>query len=173
MNPRLLQLQGLRDELLSTLYTVMQSGTKISDAQKGLIAEQLTWLTDSIEELETQTEQEEEQPHEPPPPNIPNAPPELTPAPYASSNINALKYDPENQSLFIKYQDKYPSTNGPIYQYSGVPSYIFDVIRRGAVAPKGSGGNQWHHFEKGITPSHGASVDALLKKGGFEYARIS
>ena len=95
------------------------------------------------------------------------------PAPFESSNINAMRYDPEKQEAYIKFQGKFPSQNGPVYKYSGVPPYIFDVIQRGSVAPKTSGKNAWHRWERGVTPSHGASVSALLKAGGFNYQRLT
>lgn len=96
----------------------------------------------------------------------------LQPAPYPSSNINAFKYDPKNSKLFVKFQDKFPFNNGPVYVYDGVPAYIVDVFSRGAVAPKTSGKNKWHKWQKGITPSLGAAMHALIKSGAFPYSRI-
>lgn len=104
---------------------------------------------------------------------IPSPTPDLPEAPFPSSNIRAFKYDPKTQRLFVKFQDKYPSTNGPVYSYDGVPPFIIDVFSRGAVAPKTSGGNRWHKWKKGITPSLGASMYSLIKNGGYAYARIS
>lgn len=111
---------------------------------------------------------------EPQPQGAPPAPtPPLQNAPHASAQVNAFKYDPKSQDLFIKYQDKYPGQNGPVYKYSGIPKFIYDVFSRGAVPPKTSGRNDWHEWKEGITPSLGAAVNALIKAGGFQYQRIS
>ena len=99
--------------------------------------------------------------------------PKLQQAPHESSNINAFRYNPENQQLFVKFQGKYPQQNGPVYKYEGVPDFIFNVFSRGAVAPKTSGSNQWHTWRKGVTPSHGAAMAALIKNGGYPYQRMS
>lgn len=99
--------------------------------------------------------------------------PELDAAPHPSSNINAFRYDPQSKKLFVKFQDKYPNTNGPVYQYEGVPQFIFDVFSRGAVAPKTSGKNAWHRWRKGKTPSLGAAMYALVKQGGYPYQKVA
>lgn len=98
--------------------------------------------------------------------------PPLQPAPYPSSNINAFKYEPKKGRLFVKFQDKFPQTNGPVYVYEGVPAYIVNVFARGAVAPKTSGKNKWHSWRKGVTPSLGAAMFALIKSGAFPYSRV-
>jgi len=107
-----------------------------------------------------------------PPPKVGNIPP-LQQAPHESSNINAFRYDPESQRLFVKFQGKYPQQNGPVYKYEGVPDFIFNVFSRGAVGPKTSGSNAWHTWKKGSTPSHGAAMAALIKNGGYQYTRMS
>ena len=99
--------------------------------------------------------------------------PELQAAPHESSNINAFRYDPKTEKLFVKFQGKYPSQNGPVYSYEGVPRFIFDVFKRGAVGPKTSGSNAWHTWKKGVTPSHGAAMNALIKQAGYPYQRIT
>lgn len=97
----------------------------------------------------------------------------IPPAPYPSSNINGFQYDPESKQLLVKFQGKYPQQNGPVYKYEGVPDFIFNVFSRGAVAPKTSGRNAWHTWKKGVTPSHGAAMAALIKNGGYQYQRMS
>lgn len=100
-------------------------------------------------------------------------PEDLENAPYPSSNIHAFRYNPDNGQLFVKFQGKYPQNNGPVYSYQNVPPFIFDVFSRGAVAPKTSGSNKWHTWKKGVTPSLGASMHALIKAGGYPYKRLS
>jgi guanyl-specific ribonuclease Sa len=42
--------------------------------------------------------------------------------PVSSSNISAIGYDEENQTLEVEF------TNGAVYQYSGVPSGEYEGI---------------------------------------------
>jgi hypothetical protein len=97
----------------------------------------------------------------------------LQPSPYPSSNINAFQYDPKTQRLLVKFMGKDVADGGPIYSYEGVPSFIFDVLKRGSVGPKTSGKNRWHTWKKGVTPSHGAAMYALIKQGGFPYKQVA
>ena len=94
-------------------------------------------------------------------------------APYPSSNIFGFNYNPEDKKLMIKFMGKDIADGGPVYSYDGVPPYMFDIIKRGAVAPKTSGKNKYHEWYKGKTPSHGASVYALIKQGGFPYQQVA
>lgn len=125
---------------------------------------------EEIESIEQEITQPEQPPQEPPPPSEPI--PELEPTEHPSSNINAFRYDPKNQQLYVKFQDKYPAQNGPIYKYEQVPKYIFNILAKGSVVPKTSGKNRWHRWRKGIAPSHGASMAALIKAGQFPYQRV-
>jgi len=165
MNPEIERLENILDDLISSAQRVLQIQGSLTDEYQNLIADQISWLTNRIEEL-----YEEQSPADSLPPN---QPPEVPHAEHASSNINGFQYDPETQNLVVKFQDKYPGQNGPIYSYQGVPPYIYDVFRRGAVAPKTSGKNAWHTWKEGVTPSHGAAMYALIKQGGFPYQRIS
>jgi hypothetical protein len=165
MNPEIERLEDILDDLINSAQRVLQGGWSLSDEYKQLIADEITWLTNRIQEL-----YHEESPADALPPS---APPEVLSAEYPSSNINGFQYDPKTQNLVVKFQDKYPGQNGPIYSYEGVPSYIYDVFRRGAIAPKTSGKNSWHTWKKGVTPSHGAAMYALIKQGGFNYQRVS
>jgi hypothetical protein len=160
----LTQLQQLLDELLKGIQDVLMSGEILTDEFQGILAQELEYLTSRIDELRN------ESPADGLPPT---QPPEVEPSPNASSNINGFQYDPETQNLLVKFQDKYPGQNGPIYSYQGVPPYIYDVFRRGAVAPKTSGRNAWHRWKEGVTPSHGAAMYALIKQGNFPYQRVS
>jgi len=159
MNPE--ELEELLGELLRGVQDVLQSGEILSDEFQGMLAQTLTALTDRIDELRAG--------------GAPQAPedPDVNPAPYPSSNINGFRYDPASGRLFVKFQGKYPQQNGPVYSYDNVPPFIFDVFRRGAVAPRTSGRNAWHRWREGITPSLGASMHALIKLGGYNYHRLS
>jgi len=97
---------------------------------------------------------------------------EIPEAPYPSSNIAGFKYDPKNKRMFVQFLDKYPNRNGPKYVYENVDPFIYDVIKKGAVAPKTSGSNKYHTWYKDISPSLGASVYHLLKMGNYRYQRI-
>lgn len=92
---------------------------------------------------------------------------------YPSSNVNGLKYDPKSGQLLVQFHGPYPQAEGPIYSYKDVPPYVYDIIARGAVGPKTSGKNRYHEWIRGVTPSLGASVNALLKAGNFSYTRLS
>ncbi len=99
--------------------------------------------------------------------------PETPKAPYPSSNIFGFQYDPQAQKLLVKFMGKDTANAGPVYSYDGVPKFIFDVLRRGAVGPKTSGKNKWHTWKKGKMPSHGAAMAALIKEGGFNYRKVA
>jgi hypothetical protein len=153
------ELQELLAELMQVIQEVMASGEILSDEFQAQLAQTLELLYSRIEELERVT-------------GIPNPPP-LEPANHESAQINAYKYDPQNEDLYVKFQDKYPGQNGPIYRYEGVPENTYNLFARGAVAPKTTGKNAWHAWKKNIAPSLGASANALLKAGGFQYQRMS
>lgn len=104
-----------------------------------------------------------------------NGPPteKLPSAPYPSSNINSFKYDPKNEQLYVKFHGKDTADSGPTYSYQGVPEYIFDVFRRGAVGPKTSGSNKYHTWYRGVTPSLGAAMYALIKEGPYNYQKVA
>ncbi len=158
------QLQSLLDELLSTLQTVLSSGVQISDAQQGLIAEQLVWLTDRIEQLS-----------EPIAPITPAQPPEKMrmARPMPSSNIHSFGYDDKTGKLLVKFQGDYPNQNGPVYGYAGVPKQVFEMFRQGAIPAKTKGKNDWGEWWVGKQPSLGASMSALIKNGGYQYQRLT
>lgn len=186
------KIEDIKNALREVVQMLVQSGQPLSEDMKLKLAQVMEHAAERIQQLrqseaegteelppieEVESEQAEAaQSTEPaaPSPSVPTGGPvpPLEKAPHESSNVNALRFDPDKQQLFIKFQDKYPGQNGPVYSYQGVPPYIFDIIRRGAVAPKTSGSNAWHTWKEGVTPSHGASVNAILKAGGFQYQRI-
>jgi hypothetical protein len=162
MNPE--ELEELLAELVQAVTQVMQSGEELSDEFQGLLAETLNNLVTRIDELRNQQTNTGAQ--------APITPP-LEPGPYPSSNVNAFKYDPRNGTLFVKFHGKDSADSGPVYKYDGVPRNIYDVFSKGRVAPKTSGQNQYHRWIRGITPSLGASLYALIRNGGFPYQRMS
>jgi KTSC domain-containing protein len=166
--------EPLTDDLKTAITRAMEHAanriTQLRQEEQG--AETLPPI-EEVEEEQSEVSNQGQPPQPPPTPPTGGPIPPLEPAPFESSNINAMRYDPDKQEAYIKFQGKFPAQNGPVYKYSGVPAYIFDVIQRGSVAPKTSGANQWHRWKEGVTPSHGASVNALLKAGGFQYQRLS
>lgn len=158
MNPE--ELRELLLELVQAINLVMQSGEVLSDEFQGQLAETLSNLVSRIEQ--GRTPQEEAQPTPP-----------LQPGPYPSSNVNAFKYDPRTGTLFVKFHGKDSADSGPVYRYGGVPLNIYDVFSKGRVAPKTSGANRYHRWIRGVTPSLGASLYALIRNGGFPYQRVS
>jgi len=144
------------NEVLSILQRMLEKGEEVPDYVYQEIVR-------ALEESETQPIRGA----------LPEAPKEMPSAPYPSSNINGFKYDPESGKLFVQFHGPYPQASGSIYSYDDVPAYIFDIFARGAVGPKTSGQNQYHKWVKGVTPSHGAALNALLKKGNFAYQKLS
>ena len=177
---RIQLLQEALDELVSAIQSVLASGEQIPDDVMGMLGEEIEATLQEIEMLSQETENEETPPgpgpvEQPQNPSVPSggAVPPLEQAPHPSSNINAFRYDPASKKLFIKFQGKYPSQNGPVYSYEGVPANLFNLLRRGAVAPRTSGRNAWHRWREGVTPSHGAAAYALIREGGFPYQRLT
>jgi hypothetical protein len=163
MNPED-QINALKQALRDVVQAITDRGEPLSDQLKEMLAQVFQHVEKRI--LELREEQELT--------SATTAPtPQLTPGPFPSSNINSFKYDPKNGRLLVKFQGEYPQQNGPVYSYDKVPPFIFDVFRRGAVAPKTSGKNAWHSWKKGVTPSLGAAMHALVKLGGYSYQRVS
>ncbi len=182
------RIEEIKNALREMMQLVVIKGKPISDEEKIMLTRAMEYASQRITQLrQEQAEQEQLQqaeaeqaevaeqispPQQPPTPPIGGEIPELDPAPHESSNINAFKYDPKSKKLIVKFQGKFPSQNGPVYSYEGVPQNIFNVFRRGAVVPRTSGRNAWHRWQKGIAPSHGASMYALIREGGFPYQRL-
>jgi len=182
------EIQELMQQAQTLIAYISQNGATLNrETQQVLTAflqETNEFIVDYMEkmgELPPIEEIEQEQAQvanagSPPTPQVPptgGPVPEMDRAPHESSNINALKYDPKKQQLFIKFMGKDTANSGPVYSYQNVPQNIFDVILRGGVAPITSGRNRYHAWHRGITPSHGAAVSALIKKGGYPYQRMS
>lgn len=167
MNPQqeLAALEDLMNQLLMGLQEILASGEVLSDEFQGTIAEELNATLQRIQQLQSEMGDVDNMPPTPPTP-------ELEPGPFPSSNVNSFKYDPDSGQLFVKFHGAESVDSGPVYQYGGIPKYIYDVFSRGAVGPKTSGQNQYHRWIKGVTPSLGASLNALIKNGGFPYQRL-
>ncbi len=179
------EFQELLNELLHAIQQVIQSGEVLSDEFQGELAQTISLLMDRVAQQPAQPTPEPT-PETPPtqgttptggtgegqPPTGGSVPP-LERAPHESSNINAFRYLPEKKQLYIKFMGKDTADSGPIYSYSNVEKNVFDIIARGGVGPLTTGKNKYHAWHRGILPSHGASVNALLKKGNYPYQRIS
>lgn len=158
-------LEQLIDQLLAGIQEVLQSGETLSDEFQGMIAKELEITLSRIDQLKQQN------PVESLPPN--SSKPQLEPGPFPSSNVNSFKYNPDNQQLYVKFHGKDSADSGPIYRYQNIPKNIYDVFSQGRVAPRTSGKNRYHEWIKGVTPSLGASLYALIREGGFPYQRMS
>jgi hypothetical protein len=154
------QLEQLQDELLESLQTAFQQGRPLSDQLMGLIAGQLEWLTNRIEELKGNAVT--------PAPKIPD----LTQA-MPSSNVYGFAYDPDDKNLYVKFQGDTGIGEGPVYSYGGVPQGVFELFRDGAVQAKTKGQNKWGRWWVGKIPSIGAALHELIKEKGYPYQRVS
>jgi hypothetical protein len=161
------QIEEIKNSLRQIMQIISARGQPLSEEIKAFLARVLDHAANSIEELRQQIQAPTEAPIEAP--GVPN----LQPGPFPSSNVNSFKYDPQKQQLFVKFHGKDTADSGPTYSYVGIPEYIFDIFRRGAIAPKTSGGNKYHSWYRGVTPSLGASMSALIKKGNFPYQRVA
>lgn len=148
------------DEIIDLLQSLMQQAADLSDELSDEeMSKILKIFQDAIEAIGQ--------------PQVETPLPELEGAPHPSSNINAFQYDPKSGKLLVKFMGKDVANAGPTYAYEGVPPFIFDIFKRGAVGPKTSGSNKWHAWKKGVTPSHGAAMYALIKAGGFPYQKVA
>ena len=66
--------------------------------------------------------------------------------PVSSSNLRAVGYDPDSNSLEIEF------LNGGLYRYSGVPASV--------------------HAGLMSASSHGSYFDANIKKCGYPYTKL-
>lgn len=67
--------------------------------------------------------------------------------PVSSSNLAAVGYDAERQILEVEF------LNGSIYQYLNVPLHIYEQLMNAS--------------------SHGEYFNRYIRKGGYQYKRIS
>lgn len=149
----------------SIIAFLEQDGSRLNVESQRALGELLQNVLQVIQEVPPQGAESLTQPISPAPP--------LEPGPYPSSNVNAFKYDPRDGTLFVKFHGKESANSGPVYKYSGVPRNVYDVFSKGRVAPKTSGQNRYHRWIRGVTPSLGASLYALIRNGGFPYQRMT
>lgn len=162
----------MNEEKINALKDALREVVQMITAREGPMPEDLkALLVQVMEHVATRIQQlrAEESPVEGLKPSIP----QLEPGPFESSNVNSFKYDPDSQDLYVKFHGKDTANSGPTYKYTGIPGYIYDVFSRGAIGPKTSGSNKYHTWIKNVTPSLGGTMNALIKAGGFPYARIA
>lgn len=150
------KIEELKNALKTVIQLIAERGQSLNPDLKLMLVRVMEHVAERIKELRAPIAQK----------------PEVEPAPFASSNVNGFKYDYENGDLLVKFQDKYPGQNGPVYKYAGVPRFIFDTFRKGAVPPKTSGGNRWHKFTEGVMPSLGAAMYHLIRTN-YPYQRVA
>lgn len=89
---------------------------------------------------------------------------------YPSSNVEAMRYDPQSGNLFVKFHGE---NQQPVYQYEGVPPQIFELLRHGNAFAKTKGKNKWGEWWPMKNPSIGAALNQFIKAGGFPYQRVA
>lgn len=83
-----------------------------------------------------------------------------------SSNVYGSRYDPKSQKLHVRFN------SGSVYEYDGVPSYVFNAFRHGSAPATTRGHNRWGTWWRGKQPSLGASLNEYIKKAGYAYRRL-
>ncbi len=169
MDPEIQALQDWIDALLDEVQLMLEQGDTIPDELMDAISDAIEDAYREIAEIEAGNGAII--PPTPPPPVPPGN--GLNPVPHESSNINAIAYDPNSRHMLVQFHGPYPNEAGPVYQYDDVPANAYEIIGRGQVAPRTSGRNRYHAWQRNIAPSHGASVNALLKEGGHAYRRVA
>lgn len=154
------KIEALKQAVREIMQLIVQRGEPLSNALKVKLAQVIEFVAGRIETLRNEA---------PPPTEVPEVPS----GPFPSSNVNGFRFNPKTGELLVQFHGPYPQAEGSVYKYSGVPSYIFDIFARGAIGPKTSGKNQYHKWIRGVTPSLGGSLNALIKAGNFSYQRLS
>lgn len=152
------------------LAKIIEMASKIIDR---LDDDTLLALTDLILGA-TEKLREEKEGLEPPinPPTNPDDKLTLS-RPMPSSNVHSFAYDDKNQQLLVRFQDKWPNQNGPVYAYQGVPKNIFQLFQAGAIPARTDGQNKWGKWWKGKVPSLGASLYTLIKTQNYPYQKLT
>jgi hypothetical protein len=150
------------NEVIDLLFSLVQDISKdIDHMSDEEFDESIKFILEAIEVIK-----QEEEPILTPKENLPAAD-------FPSSNVNGFMYNPDTEELQVQFHGPYPDAAGSIYSYKNVPKYIYDVFSRGGVGPKTSGKNSYHAWNRGVTPSLGGSLNALLKAGGFSFEKLS
>lgn len=161
------QIESWLDSALDIYEELITSGEELSEEEELALFETIQFLFSELVRLD------QEQPAPAPAPSTPPAQQPLPSAEYPSAQINAFRYDPKTQRLLVKFHGRDSAESGPTYAYEGVPENIFDTFRRGAIAPRTTGKNRYHAWFRGVTPSLGASMNQLIKNGGYPYSRVA
>ena len=146
------------DQILGIVLEMIESGEEIPP-------EMIDMIIKVIEDALQSQEREEA-------PIVPGVP-EVPAGQYPSSNVNGMNYNPDTKDMLVQFHGPYPNAAGSVYRYKNIPTYLYDILSRGAVPPKSSGENRYHKWIRGISPSLGGSVNAILKAGQFQYEKIS
>ncbi len=88
-------------------------------------------------------------------------------APLQSSNVYGFQYDPQSQHLRVRFN------KGGVYDYEGVPPYVYRIFQAGAVPAKTTGQNEFGQWWQGKNPSLGAAFYEMIKNGGYPYQRAA
>lgn len=91
----------------------------------------------------------------------------------ASSNIHSFGYDDKTGELRVKFNGKDQRDAGSVYSFTGIPSVIFDLFRKGAVPARTTGSNRWGKWWRGKVPSAGASFYSLIRTQGYPYKKVA
>jgi len=83
-----------------------------------------------------------------------------------SSNVYGANYDPKSRKMLVRFQE------GQIYEYDGIPPYIFKAFRHGAAPAKTKGKNRYGQWWVGKNPSLGAALNQYVKKANYNYRRV-
>lgn len=149
------------DETIELIRTLVQ---QVQDAQEDFSEEELSQIFATLERAVKFVESKQAKP-----PAIPEVPD----SPIESSNVNGMAFDAKSNKLFVQYHGPYPNARGSVYAYENVSPFLLNILKRGAVGPKTSGKNQYHEWFRGVSPSLGGSVNAILKKGNFPYQKVA
>ena len=152
------QIEELKNALRLIMQMVADRGQPLSPELRGMLEQVIAHVGNRIQEIRSAT---------PPPAKLNMR------RTHPSAQVHSFDYDPKNQNLYVKFQDKWPGQNGPVYAYNGVPPSIFSLLARGGVAPTTTGKNRWHAWKKGVTPSLGAVMQHVIKAQGFPYQRLT
>lgn len=153
------QINELKEALRDVMMIIAERGQPITPDLKALLVQVMEHVANRIQQLRGQEQ-------------LPIQTPKLDSAPYPSSNINAFKYDYDTGNLFVKFQGKDTADSGPTYSYQNVPKFIYEIFRKGGVAPKTSGKNKYHEWIKGVTPSLGAAMYHLIRDN-YPYQKVA
>lgn len=88
-------------------------------------------------------------------------------APLQSSNIWGFNYDPRSGHLKVRFQ------GGSVYEYEGVPPFIYNIFSKGAIPARTEGQNQYGRWWVGKNPSLGAAFWNLIRSGPYPYERVA